>query len=795
MSAQSNDHAVSAAHRYPLLAISALLFMPMSSATAQRPPRLGENSIAEVIQAMTPEEKVRLLVGMGMNLDVAFLPPMDQDDRQVPEKVPGAAGRTHAIERLGIPSLTLADGPAGVRIDPVREGDSGRTFNATAFPVATLLASSWDTSLVRAVGKAFGNEVREYGVDILLAPALNIHRNPLGGRNFEYYSEDPLLSGSLAAAFVDGVQSEGVGTSPKHFVANNQEFNRLQSNTIVSERALREIYLRGFEIVVEAARPWTVMSSYNLINGTYASESHDLLTMVLRDEWGFDGFVMTDWFGGRNPVAQIEAGNDVLMPGYLSQTTTLLAAVENGTLSPAQLDASVERVLRVILQSPTFKRYAYSDRPDFAAHAQIARRAATESMVLLKNDGRALPLPSSGTLALFGNASYELVVGGSGSGEVNEAYVVSIDSGLTNAGYVVDASLRDEYNRHIEDEKAHRPAPPMPFFPPAPLAEMAVSAERASQLARVADLAVITLGRNSGEMVDRKEDVDFDISDTERALIRSVATAFHAQGKKVIAVMNVAGVTEVASWRDQVDAILLAWQPGQEGGNAIADVLCGAVNPSGKLPMTFPMTYADVPSAGNFPGTVLPGQTESEGSALMGVPTEVTYDEGIYVGYRYYDTFDVEPAYPFGYGLSYTDFDHHHLRLGATEFNGNMTVNVTVTNTGNDPGRDVVQLYLGAPGKSLQKPERELRAFAKTRLLQPGESETVTLTLTDRDLASFDTARAAWIAERGAYTVRIGAAAGATELEAPFHLARELVVERVHNALAPQVPIDERTRP
>ncbi len=777
---------------FQLLTLTAILLIPMSSATAQQGPRFGENSIAEVISAMTVAEKVKLLVGMGFAADIPMLPPSDPEDANVPEKVPGAAGRTHAIPRLGIPSLTLSDGPAGVRIAPVREGEPGRAYHATAFPVATLLASSWDTEFIRAVGKAFGNELREYGADVLLAPAMNIHRNPLGGRNFEYYSEDPLLSGRLGAAFIDGVESEGVGTSPKHFVANNQEFNRLQLNTVVSERALREIYFRGFEIAVRASQPWTVMSSYNLINGVYTSESAELLKTVLRDEWGFEGFVMTDWFGGTDAVAQMRAGNDVLMPGYLQQTNDILEAVANGTLSQAQLDENVERVLRIVLESPTFKGYAYSDQPDLSAHAQIARDAAAQSMVLLKNDGQALPLPSSGTVALFGNASYELIVGGTGSGEVNEAYVVSLDAGLDAVGYTVEASLRDEYRNFIEDQKAQQPPPPMPFFPRPPIPELAVGPGRAAQLARVADVAVITLGRNSGEMIDRELE-DFSLSETERALIENVAGLFHAVGKKVIVVMNVAGVIEVASWRDHADAILLAWQPGQEGGNAIADVLRGAVNPSGRLPMTFPMAYTDVPSADNFPGEVLPGQAAPTGPSLFGVPSEVTYAEGIYIGYRYYNTFGVEPAYPFGYGLSYTRFDYGNLVLSAAEFESQITATVSVTNNGKTPGREVVQLYLSAPGGTLDKPERELRAFAKTALLAPGQSETVSLTLTGRDLTSFDTDRAAWVADAGTYTVKIGASAAATRVEAKFDLAHELIVERVHKVLVPQVPIDELT--
>src|SRR5262245_36328409 len=352
---------------------------------AQPAPQLGRSSVAEVVAAMTPEEKAKLLVGMGMKLDFEGGPPGDPADAKVPEKVPGAAGRTHAIPRLGIPSITLSDGPAGVRIAPKRAGDDARTYYATGFPVATLLASTWDTELVEAVGAAFGAEAAECGLDVVLALRLNIRRHPLGGRNFEYYSEDPLVSGKMAAAFVRGLQGKGVGTSVKHFAVNNQEFNRMQSNSVVGERALREIYLKGFEIAVKEGSPWTVMSSYNLLNGTYTSQSRDLLTTVLRDEWGFGGAVMSDWWAGSDAVAQLRAGNDLVMPGLPLQTSAVAAAAGSGALPQREIDLNVERVLELILRSPTFKGHAYFDQPDLWGHAQVARRAAADGLVLLKN--------------------------------------------------------------------------------------------------------------------------------------------------------------------------------------------------------------------------------------------------------------------------------------------------------------------------------------------------------------------------------------------------------------------------
>ena len=647
-------------------------------------PRLGKNSIKEVISAMTLEEKAKLLVGNGFKMP-GRKPPEGPVIGQTQDRVPGASGTTYGIPRLGIPSIIVSDGPAGVRIEPIRNGDSSKTYYATAWPVGTLLASSWDTALVRKTGAAFGNEVREYGIDILLGPGMNIHRNPLGGRNFEYYSEDPVVSGNIAAALVNGIQSNGVGTSIKHFVANNQETDRNTINTIVSERALREIYLKGFEIAVRQSHPWTVMSSYNLLNGTYTSESHDLLTDVLRKDWGYKGFVMTDWFGGKDPVAQMKAGNNLLMPGTPDQSKKIIEAVKNGTLDEKVLDENVAGVLNILLKSPSFKSYKYSDKPDLKKHAELSRNAASEGMVLLKNNDKALPLHNSThTIALFGINGYELIAGGTGSGDVNKAYTISLEKGLYNGGYSVDAELKNMYTGYLADEKAKHPK--KSFFeefmnPTPPIAELAADSIILTKKANETDVAVIAIGRNAGEGKDRKLPGDYYLTETEKMQIKNVANAFHAQHKKVIVLLNIGGVIDVTEWRDDADAILLAWQPGLEGGNAITDVLSGKVNPSGKLATTFPANYNDVPSAKNFPGKEFPEKATTGMMGRKAIPAEVTYEEGIYVGYRYYNTFNVKTAYEFGYGLSYTNFSYSNLALSSSSFKDKVTVTVTITNT------------------------------------------------------------------------------------------------------------------
>ena len=682
-----------------------------------------------------------------------------------------------------------------MRIDPTREGDSA-TYYCTHFPIGTLLASTWNQELVENVGKAIGNEVLEYGADVLLAPALNIHRNPLCGRNFEYYSEDPLVSGKIAAAYVRGVQSNGVGTSIKHFAVNNQESNRMAVDAHVSPRALREIYLKGFEIAVKESNPWTVMSSYNYLNGVYTSENPELLTTLLRDEWGFKGMVMTDWFGGKDAVAQMEAGNDMLQPGLDKQYEAIVNAVKEGKLDEAILNRNVERILNMILQTPHFKKYNYSNKPDLQAHANVPRQSATEGMVLLKNDNQTLPLNSNiQKVALFGCTSYNFIAGGTGSGNVNRAYTVSLLDGLKNANFQVNDELKNIYLKYIaEENERNKPKGDNPLvkFLPTPLpTEMALSADQLSNWAAQTDIALITLGRMSGEFVDRKVS-DFNLSKEESKLINDVCRTFHAAGKKVVVILNIGGVIETDSWKNLPDAILCAWQAGQEGGNSVADILSGKAYPSGKLTMTFPVKFEDAASSANFPTEGAMGNLSNmadpkEKKSDVKLWDYTDYEEDIYVGYRYFDSFEKQVSYPFGYGLSYTTFEYGNPKV-KTE-NGIYTVTVDVKNTGTQPGKEIVELYISAPkGGELNKPEKELKAFAKTKELNPGETTSVTMEVKAFDLASYNENSSAWVIDGGNYQFLIGASS--RDIKATLDVAVTGGVEKTNNILHLQSPIN-----
>ena len=777
--------------KYKKMVLSVAVGALSVTMTAQTAPQLNANNIEEVIKAMTLEEKAQLLVGGGNDGFVGSGAMLGHQKKFVP----GAAGTTMAIPRLGIPATVQCDGPAGVHIDAHREGDS-RNYYATGFPVGTCLASTWNTDLVRKVGEAIGNETLEYGCDVVLGPGMNLHRNPLCGRNFEYYSEDPVVTGLMGTAFVLGVQSQGVGVSAKHFAVNSQESDRTRVDERLSQRALRELYLKGFEMMVRKSNPWTIMSAYNKINGIYAQGNKDLLTNILRNDWGYKGIVETDWIGKREdlPVEQeVAAGNDLMMPGYPAQVKDIVNAVKSGKLDVNDVDRNVRRMLEYIVKTPRFKGYKYSGEPDLKAHAAITRQSSTEGMVLLKNNA-ALPIRGLKTVALFGVNSYDFMSGGLGSGAVNVGYSVDMVTGLKNIGVATTPQLTEIYQNYVKYAKAKLKADknPMMWFldqGQPKLDEIEITERCVANEEPKADAAIITIGRQAGEGMDRQINGEFNLSKTEQDMIFRVSDAFHAKGKKVIVIINSGSVMETASWRDRVDAILVAWQPGIEGGNSVADILTGKVNPSGKLTMTWPIAATDHPSTANFAKEYdMYTYKNMEGWGKGNIPGVdfSNHEEDIYVGYRYFDTFKKDVAYPFGFGLSYTTFEMGNPSVKA---NGkNIEVSVTVKNTGKVAGKQVAQVYVTAPKGAYEKPAKELKAFGKTRELKPGESQTLKMTLEKRDLASFDEANSQWKVDAGNYLFQVGTDVESIKGTATLKVAE--YTEKTSSACAPNVQLN-----
>lgn len=578
--------------------------------------QLRAGNIDEVVKALTLEEKCHLVLGRGMHFN---------DDA----KFPGTAGSTFSVNRLGIPETYCADSQQGLRMNATRAWDHN-DYYPTDFVASMTLASTWDREAAFKVGQGIGNEVREFGLDWILSPAMNLIRNPLCGRNHEYYSEDPYLSGTIAAGYVKGVQSEGTAACPKHFVANNQETNRNNNISQVSQRALREIYLKAFEIMVKESNPWTIMTSYNKLNGPYALQNRELLTTIVRDEWGWKGMFVSDWNAGDDAVAAMLAGNDMLQPGQDKQYKAILEAAK------------------------------------------------------------------------------------------------------------------------------------------------------------------------SGEAADRSE-ADFYLKEGEAKLIKAVSEAYHAKGKQVVVLLDICSPIDVASWQNQIDALVCTWQGGQESGFSVADVLSGKVNPSGKLPMTFQVKYGDAYADKNFPSNV---DDKTLGAMFMWgynkdqAPKErkpqanidyTNYEEDIYVGYRYFDSFGKAVAYPFGFGLSYTTFSYTN--MSVSEANGVYTVKVDVKNTGTKAGRNVVELFVAAPNsKKLNKPDKELRNYAKTSLLQPGQTETVTMQVKVEDLASFNEKASAWKTDAGRYTFLI--CSSANDIEAKASANVKAWSKKVNNVMKPNVKLN-----
>lgn len=665
-------------------------------------------NIASLLAALTLEEKASLCLGSDF-------------------------WHTAPIPRLGIPAVALSDGPHGLRKQP-DEGDhvgiSG-SLPATCYPTASALGSSFDPDLVRRVGEALGAEALTQGVAVVLGPGINIKRSPLCGRNFEYFSEDPLVSGVLGAALVEGVQSQGIGTSVKHYAANNQETDRLRVSADVDERTLREIYLPGFERVVTQARPWTVMCAYNKVNGVYASENPWLLTEVLRDEWGFDGLVMSDWGAVHDRVAALDAGLDLEMPPDLGVSdAAIVAAARSGELDEAVLDRAVARVLRLVdraLSGAIDVGEEATARPGFDAdgHHALARAAAAECAVLLKNDGDLLPLqPSAGdTVAVIGEFARTPRYQGAGSSQVNPTQV-------DNAVDELQAAVPDGVR--------------VVFAPGFGIGTTTVDDELAAEavaLAGRASVVVAFLGLPDADESEGFDRTHLDLPANQTALVGRLAAA----NPNLVVVLANGSAVRLSDWEQHAAAILECWLSGQAAGGAAADLLVGAANPSGRLAETLPLRLEDNPSYLNFPGE----------------HGHVRYGEGVFVGYRGYDALLLPVSYPFGHGLSYTNFEYADL---TTTLTGNaeddtlaVAVTCTVTNTGQRAGKEVVQLYVTDPDSSVARPPRELKGFAKTATLGPGEGQTVTFRLQSRDLSYWSVRQHRWVLEGGTFRLGVGA--------------------------------------
>ncbi|WP_337059464.1 glycoside hydrolase family 3 C-terminal domain-containing protein [Kineococcus sp. G2] len=665
--------------------------------TAVPTPAPAGDRVEELLAQLTLEEKASLLGGSDF-------------------------WHTQGVDRLGVPAVMVTDGPHGLRKQAEDADHLGLNASvpATCFPPAAGLASSWDTALLRRVGEALGRETRAERVAVLLGPGVNMKRTPLCGRNFEYFSEDPVLAGDLAAAMVAGVQSQGVGTSLKHFAANNQETERMTVSADVDERTLREIYLTAFERVVRAAQPWTVMCSYNRVNGVYASEDPWLLTEVLREEWGFQGLVVSDWGAVNVREDGVRAGLDLEMPSSGGTgTKRILDAVAAGTLAEADVDRAVRRVLELLAKAAP--ALADPGTVDVEAHHALAREAATASAVLLRNepvDGAPLlPLaPTGGTVAVIGEFARTPRYQGAGSSQVNPTRLDDALSALQEAfagsREVVFAAGYDPDSEELDAE----------------LADEAVGA------AEAAEVAVVFLGlppRYESEGYDRDH---MDLPTAQVELLRRVAAA----NAKVVVVLSNGSAVTVEPWQQQVPALLETWLLGQAGGGAVADLLTGAVNPSGRLAETIPVRHSDNPTVGNFPGE----------------NGHVRYGEGLLIGYRWYDAHALPVAYPFGHGLSYTTFAYSDLTVRPAGDGAEVTV--TVTNTGAVAGTETVQVYVRDPEASAYRPEQELKGFARLTLA-PGESGTATIALDRRAFAFWHTGTGDWVVEGGEFQVRVGA--------------------------------------
>ena len=649
---------------------------------------------AEIIAKLNLEQKCALLSGAG-------------------------TFTTRGCPKAGVPSITLSDGPNGVRKQAGAADHLGLnpSVPATCFPTAATVACSWDTALGEEIGRAMGEEAAAQEVAVLLGPGLNTKRSPLCGRNFEYFSEDPYLSGKMAAAYVRGIQSEGIAACPKHFAVNSQELRRMASDSVLDERTLRELYLTGFEIVVKEAAPKTIMSSYNLVNGTYANENAHLLQDILRRDWGFSGAVVTDWGGSNDHALGVKNGSTLEMPAPGGDAVReLLAAVQSGKITEADVDARLDELLTLVLDtSAAVQKHSRSFDAD--AHHALARRAATESAVLLKNDGGILPLAAGARVAVIGDFAETPRYQGAGSSAVNSIKVDTLldclaQSGLQCAGF---AAGFDRQGRPDADKKA-----------------------QAVALAQKADTVLLCLGLDEIKESEGLDRVDMKLADNQIELLQAVEQA----NPNTVVVLN-AGASLETPWLAHCRALVYGALGGQAGAGAMVDVLTGKVNPGGKLAETWANAYEETPAKDNFAGA---GRT-------------VQYREGLYVGYRYYQTAGVPVAFPFGYGLSYTSYAYSDLKVTAD------SVTLTVTNTGARDGAEIVQVYIAKPGAEIFRPAQELKAFARVSLAA-GESRTVTLPLDDKAFRYWNTRTNGWEIEGGRYEVRVGASSADIRLTA-----------------------------
>ena len=621
---------------------------------------------------------------------------------------------TTPVERLGIPAMLVSDGPHGVRRVPDVHSMGAQSLPATCFPTASALASTWNVDLIREMGQALGEECVALHVDVLLGPGNNMKRTPLCGRNFEYFSEDPFLSGEMSASLINGIQSKGVGTSLKHYAANNQEYQRFMMDAEVDERTLREIYLPAFETAVKKARPWTVMCAYNKLNGTYCSEHHELLTDILKNEWGFEGLVVSDWGAVHDRVAALKAGLDWQMPGPRERDVrAVVEAVRSGSLDEAMLDESVRRILQIVFKAAKTPKGGGFDAE---THHELARRISAESIILLKNDG-ILPLANPQRIAVIGHAAREAHFQGGGSSHINPTMVSVPFTELQQQAGNAELTFAEGY--------------------PADNSYQPELIDEAVKLARDADVALLYIALPHFKESEGYDRPDLDLTEAQVALIQAVT---EVQPRTVVILNNGAPV-DMRTWLDQTAAVLEAWMMGQAGGGAIADVLFGKVNPSGRLAETFPLKLSDTPAHLHYPG----------GNG------KVHYGEGLFIGYRYYDAREMPVQFPFGYGLSYTTFEYSNPKVSSRSFKDveGLTVSVDVINTGKFAGKEVVQVYVHDRQSNLIRPPKELKGFAKIEL-QPGETNTVTIALDFRAFAYYNPAYKQWITENGEFDILIG---------------------------------------